>query len=189
MFALTLVDHLRLTFGHVIYTHRAHAQAAYAYGQRDRWIKAGEAGLLLVAATTSTLAAARNDWRYALVAAIAATIAVALLLLRLALDWERTASVHRDCAARLWHIREQYRALLADHRDGALTVEQARASRDALMETLQRIYEYAPPADRDLYEAARKSLPSVPDAALSDEEIDRFLPASLRKKDSALRAS
>ena len=29
MFQLTLVDHLRMTFGHIVYQHRAHAQIAY----------------------------------------------------------------------------------------------------------------------------------------------------------------
>ena len=38
MFPLSLVDHLRLTFGHVIYSHKAHAQAAERQARLDRWL-------------------------------------------------------------------------------------------------------------------------------------------------------
>ncbi|MGH9172712.1 MAG: SLATT domain-containing protein, partial [Vicinamibacterales bacterium] len=96
---------------------------------------------------------------------------------------------HRACSARLWHLREQYRAVLADLKDGALTLEAARDRRDALMATLQRIYEHAPPADREQYQTARQSLASLDEARLSDEEIDRFLPPTLKKAGSGTEVS
>lgn len=179
MFALTLVDHLRLTFGHVIYSHRAHARLAERYARWGRWLQGSEALLLLTTAVCSVALLTTGAWLYAGISAAAAGIAACILLLRLIVDFDRRAAAHRHCSAQLWPIREHYRALLGDLRDGNLTLDQARQRRDALMQTLQRVYEKAPPADRAAYEAARREMPADHDLVLSDEEVDRFLPASL----------
>jgi hypothetical protein len=49
------------------------------------------------------------------------------------------------------------------------------------MDMLRAVYEDAPPADRAVYDAARQALPGAHETALTDEEVDRFLPTSLQK--------
>jgi hypothetical protein len=181
MFGLTLIDHLRLTFGHIIYTHRAHAALALRHGRWSRILQTAEALLLIATTAAATAAAQTGQPAYAVTAAIAATLALIILVLRLASDLERSAATHRRCSAQLWHLREQYRALLADLQDEGITLEVARQRRDALMQHLHDVYRDAPPFDRSAYEAARATLPSQHEAGLSDEEIDRFLPDSLKK--------
>jgi conflict system pore-forming effector with SLATT domain len=185
MFPLSLVDHLRLTFGHVIYSHKAHARAAERQARLDRSLKAGEVLLLLATAicAVSLLFTLHVGW--AIAAAAGALAAAVLLVVRLALDLERSSSVHRACSADLWRVREQYRALLADLNDGVLTADAVRQRRDALMTTLHDIYEQAPPADQAAYQSARESLGTLDETVLSDEEIDRFLPRSLQKTGNA----
>ena len=112
-----------------------------------------------------------------------------VLVLRLAFDFERTAIAHRACSTQLWLLREQYRSVLSDLKDGVLSVEVARDRRDYLMEKLHRIYDNAPPADREQYQSAKQSLAAVNEATLTDEEIDRFLPPSLQKAGSAPQTS
>jgi hypothetical protein len=185
MFALSLVDHLRLTFAHVIYSHRAHAQAALRHTSIDRWLKAGEALLLLATALSAVAFVSTREPSLAVTTAVTAVLAVATLIVRLALDLEHVASTHRTCSARLWQMREQYRALLSDLSDGAISPEVARDRRDALMASLNRIYEQAPPADREAYQSARQSIGTSDETVLSDEEIDRFLPRSLQKAGKA----
>lgn len=182
MLGLTLVDHLRLTFGHVIYAHRAHTNVALRHATWNRWLQLAEAILVLTAALTAVAVAFTGLQAYGIVTAVAAASAAAVLLVRVVFDFERSANVHRACSARLWYIREQYRAVLADLRDELLTVDAAREKRDALMAAFHAVYEAAPPADRAAYEAARKALPASDGAELSDEELDRFLPASLQKR-------
>jgi hypothetical protein len=185
MFGLTLIDHLRLTFGHVIYSHRAHAQLAARYRRWSRSIQAVEAMMLVVTVVASVALLTTGEVIYAAVSAVAAAIALSAAISRLIVDFDTRASAHRACSAALWHVREQYRALLADLRDGDLTLEQARQRRDALMRTLQDVYEKAPLADRAAYEAARREVPADHDAVLSDEEVDRFLPPSLQIGDKS----
>lgn len=189
MFGLSLTDHLRLTFGHVVYSHRAHATTADRHARWNRWLKAAEALLMLSTAVASAVVVFTVNPQYAIAAAVAATLAMTVLVLRLAFDFERTAIAHRACSTQLWHLREQYRAVLSDLKDGVLTLEDARERRDQLMATLHRIYENAPPADRERYQSAKQSLSAVNEATLTDEEIDRFLPPSLQKADTAPQAT
>src|SRR5262245_47812837 len=112
MFPLSLVDHLRLTFGHVIYSHKAHAQAAERQARVDRWLKAAEVLLLLVTAISAVSLTFTLQAVWAFAAAAGSLLAIITLVVRLALDLERSSSIHRACSARLWRVREQYRALL-----------------------------------------------------------------------------
>ena len=181
MFGLTLVDHLRLTFGHVIYTHRAHTQLAWRHARWNRWAQGAEALLMLVAALASVALVFSGETAYGVVSATAASLGVCALIVRLVFDFDRTASAHRVCSARLWAIREQYRALLSDVKDESVTLDAARERRDVLMGMLHAVYEHAPPADSSVYDAARRAVPGAQEIALTDAELDRFLPVSLHK--------
>ena len=181
MLGLTLVDHLRLTFGHVIYTHRAHTQLAARCARWNRTLQVIEGLGLLAAVVWSVAILTTGEPAYGIATAAAAGAAVLALAARVMLDLEAAGNAHRECGARLWHIREQYRALLADLQDGHLTLDGARERRDTLMMTLHDIYEKAPMADQAAYEAARRAIPADHEAMLSDEEVDRFLPQTLHK--------
>jgi hypothetical protein len=181
MFGLTLTDHLRLTFGHVIYSHRTHAEIAARHARWHRWFTIAASVLMLATASASLATVFTAEVGYAIVAAVAAILAIAAAVAQLVCGFDRSALAHRACSANLWRIREQYRALLADLHDGAITIEVARDRRDALMTSLHRIYENAPPADREIYQAARQGMALTDETTLSDEEIDRFLPVSLHK--------
>lgn len=181
MFGLSLVDHLRLTFGHVIYTHRAHAALAWKHARWNRWLLGGEAILMLAAALAAVAVVSTGQTAFAVVAAVAAALAVCAVILRLVFDFDGSAVAHRACSARLWHIREQYRALLADLKDEHLTIDRARERRDELAGMLSAVYEHVPPADRAAYEAARRALPVEDETPVTDEEVDRFLPLALQK--------
>ena len=110
------------------------------------------------------------------------------LLIHLTLDLDRSAHAHASCATRLWHIREKYRALLSDLTDGAIGVDAVRRKRDELMVELREVYEDAPPAEQKAYQTAGQAIRTSDEAALSDEEIDRFLPKSLQAAAKTARA-
>ena len=179
MFHLTLLDHLRLTFGHVVYRHKAHAEIAQARARRSRWLRGTEALLTTGTALAAIAAAFGKGPAYSIAAAALATALLVVLLVHLTFDLDASARAHGACAARLWQIRERYRALLSDLTDGAIDVDAARRMRDALMLELHAIYQDAPPADRKAYEAAGHA--AADEAALTDDEIDLFLPRSLQK--------
>ena len=144
-------------------------------------LRVGETLLIAAAAMTSFGAVFGRGFGYAVATAVLAALSLAVLLVHLLFDYDASADAHRACSVRLWKIREQYRALMSDLRDGAIDLDTARNWRDALMKDVHATYESAPPADRQMYESARKILAASDEAALTDEEIDRFLPTSLQK--------
>lgn len=185
MFGLTLVDHLRLTFGHIIHTHGAHTRLALRHARMNRGVQLAEALCLIASVAASVAFLQTGQSGYGVAAVAAATLALVVLVVRVLFDFDRRAGAHRACGAHLWWLREQYRALLADLQDGHITIEAARERRDALMQRLHELYESAPPIDRTAYEAARGAVPPREEATLSDEEVDRFLPESLKKDDKS----
>jgi hypothetical protein len=181
MFDFTLLDHLRLTFGHIVYRHRAHAHIAYSRARWSRWLRAIEAVLMTGVAFATLSVAFGQGQPFATVAAILAGLALVTLLVHLTFDFDGSAQAHGVCASRLWYIREKYRSLLSDLSDGALALDAARNRRDGLMSELHGIYENAPPADYPAYQSAAKAILAAEESAMPDEEIDRFLPKSLQK--------
>jgi hypothetical protein len=179
MFQLSLVDHIRLSFGGVATGYRAHARAAERLAAR-----ASRANVIIVlvlglAAGAGMAALTGVRWSQ-ITAASLSTAALVAFAIRLALDFESRAYAHRACAAKLWLICEKYRALLAEVHDGLIDIPAAIQRRDDLMSEVQIVYEHALPTDRDAYQIAREALGAA-EAAPSDQEIDRLLPASLRQ--------
>src|SRR5690349_10152812 len=173
MFGVTLVDHLRMTFGHVVRHHEAHLRMARRRMQWGRALRALEAALMIGVASAALGAAFGASVRLAAVAAVLAVLALLALIVHLAFDLERSGQAHASCAARLWHVREEYRALLSDLADEAVDLETVRRRRDVLMEELQAVYEAAP---LESVQQAVTREAEREDAALTDKEIDLFLP-------------
>jgi hypothetical protein len=176
MFQLSLVDHIRLSFGSTVSAFEGHTQAA---ARLARWAWYGKLALLalLGVATAVSIAAAMRGGVYAMVAPVLTGMAFAACAAFIAIDPDTRIYGHRATAARLWLVCEKYRALLAEIHDQLLDLPAVAQRRDALLKEVSELFEQAPPADRTTYEIARKTLA----ASYSDEEVDRFLPQSLRR--------
>lgn len=180
MFELTLFDHLRMTFGHIVHRHRMHAELAQSRMRLDRALRIAEV-LLVTGVLVSALAGLYGrGYVYQIAGAVLATLALVAMLCHLTLDLDRSAHAHAACATRMLDIRERYRALLSDLHDGALGIDAVRRRRDELIAELRQVYEDAPPAERKAYQTAGQAIRTEDEKALTDEEIDRFLPKSLQ---------
>jgi hypothetical protein len=185
MFRLTVVDHLRLSFGHVVQNYTLHARKAERLAGLA-WTTKLIVLALLGVATATTVANLLGAGRPNQIAAVVATgLAFAGHALSLAIGFEPRMLAHRSCANRLWLVSEQYRALLAEIQDGLLDPAVVLTRRDELIHQVHAVYEHAPPIDRRSYETAREEVQKSPDVPLTDEQIDRFLPESLRKGSEA----
>jgi SMODS and SLOG-associating 2TM effector domain family 4 len=179
MFALSLIDTLRLAFGQVVYYHKAHTKAATSLARWSRWSRTAET-MLLVGVVISALGSAfGRGQHYATTAAVLASLALVIFLIHVTFDFEANARAHHVCSTRLWHIREQYRALLTDLTDNAIDPAVARARRDALMAEVTNVYESSPPITGHVFKTQRRAVDGAEEQAMSDREIDRFLPKSL----------
>ena len=182
MFQITLLDHLRLSFGSAIHAYKAHSAIAERLTRRLWQMRIAELVLLAGAVGAALAAAYRGQMRYAVLAAVLSCAALAVFTVYVAINLDACIYAHRWCASRLWLIREKYRALLSEMRDGMLTPEAVRERRDQLLNEMHAVDDHAPLVDRPTYQSARQALASAAETPLTDEEIDAFLPQSLRKE-------
>ena len=180
MFQVTLLDHLRMSFGGVVHDYYAHSSLAARLHRRAWQLRIAEFLLLGGALAANIMALVRLNPKYAVLGALCGGAALALFAVYVAMNLESRIHAHRWCASRLWLVREKYRALLSEIRDGALSLDDVRDRRNVLTAELHAIVEHAPAVDRPAYLSARQALKVADERALSDEEIDAFLPESLR---------
>ena len=183
VFQITLLDHLRLSFGGTVHAYKAHLAIAERLTRRVWQMRIGELLLLSGAVAAALTAAYRGQVRYAILAAVLSGAALIMFAVYIAINLDARINAHRWCASRLWLMREKYRALLSEMRDGMLSPEEVRERRDRLFSEMQALDDHAPLIDLPTYQSARQALASSAEAALTDEEIDRFLPQSLRKEE------
>ena len=180
MFQLSLVDHIRLSFGTVVGAYQGHTGAAVRLSRWDWYGQIATVSLVAVAAAASLLAI-RYGPAFQMVAAVTAALAFGVSAVQLAFDPAPRVYGHRACAARLWALCEKYRALLAEVQDQLLDVPAIISRRDALLQEFAALYEQSPPADRHTYEIAQKALTGPDLGGYSDQELDQFLPQALRR--------
>jgi hypothetical protein len=178
MFQLSLVDHIRLSFGSVATSYRAHSRTAERLTARARQSRLFVVVLLAFATGASLIAlTGSRPFRIATVSlAVSALVGYTIVL---SMDFEPRAYAHRACAAQLWLLCEKYRALLAEVHDGLIDLPAVTKRRDDLMREVQIVYEHALPADREAYRIAREAL-GAGESVPSDQDIDKLLPASMR---------
>ena len=180
MFRLSVVDHVRLNFGHAVQNYTVHAQAAErlaGFTARARIAVFVLLGVATAATVASLLGAPRP---YQIAAAVAMALAFVGHALYLALGFESRLFAHRSFAHRLWIVCERYRALLAEVQDGLVDRESILRRRDELIGQLHAVYEHAFVVDQQAHERVRQPAQGKGHGGLSDAEIDQFLPPSLR---------
>jgi len=188
MFQLTLIDHIRLSFAGVLSAYEGHADAA---ARLVRWAWYGKLTLLGILGLTAgaTLTAQQVGGGFRLVASTSAALAFAIWAIYVALDPEPRAYAHRASAARLWLLCEKYRALLTEIHDEVVDVPAITARRDALLQETSAAFERAAPADQQTYDIARRALTAGQKGHYSDQEVDQYLPAALRRAAPAAAAA
>ena len=184
MFQLSVVDHVRLSFGSVVGAYQAHADAAATLARWGWRTKLAMLALIGVAAVCS-LVALQHGRIFQIVGASATAAAFVACAVYAALDSEPRVYGHRASAARLWLLSEKYRALLADVHDDAIDLTTLIKRRDALMQEVAAVFEQAPPGDRHTYAIARRALSGGSKVGYSDQDVDEFLPPSLRRANNA----
>lgn len=181
---------MRECFGRVVYSTKTHEKCADLCMERLQWIKIAQ--IVLSAITTGgLLTAILGDPKISHEATVVSTLFSTALLVLTAymkdVDPGQQAEKHKKTASELWDIRESYLSILSDLHDGGLDITESREKRDELQSRLATIYSTAPRTNSKAYGIASNGLKAQEEMTFSDEEIDKFLPATLRRADSNLR--
>lgn len=184
MFQITLVDHVRLSFGTALAAYEGHAQAAATLARRSSYARIA---LLALAGTAAALSAIGVQGGYALHLISAILAAATFGTCAAYIGWNQQPLIygHRASAAKMWVICESYRALLAEMHEDLIDLPALQQRRNALLNDSAAVLAQAAPDDRYSYEIARDALSGPRGAGYPDSLIDRYLPPPLRKEASA----
>jgi hypothetical protein len=178
VFRLSIVDHIRLSFGHVVHNYTVHMRAAERQAAAAMYART-VIPALMAATTALSVAVILGAGRYTqIAAAVASALAFLSYAVVASLGLEDRVLAHRFVANRLWLLCEKYRALLAEIHDGLIDQDAIRVRRDGLIKDFHDIFEHATPTHRSADGAVARQARSG--AGLTDEQIDQFLPESLR---------
>lgn len=172
---------IREIYGRVVYTHKTHEKCADVLKERSDYLKFAEI-FLSAATTTSVLVVLFGDGKlFQLFAALFSTILLGLTLYSKDFNLLAIAEKHKQAALNILEIREKLLSLLIDIRIGNIEIEILQQRRDELNEELINTYRGAPKTINKAYQIASKALKENEEFTFSNEEIDKFLPESLRR--------
>lgn len=176
---IALEDQVRECYGRVVYTHKTHERMA---DQCAAILKKYKITQIILSALTSTAAIGvltTNETYIEIATVIVSFLTLFVSAYLKNFDPGATAQKHRDTAAKLWNVRESYLSLLTDLPQFPRDVVVSR--RDELQSELAGLYVGAPQTNGKAYEEAQDRLKNLEDMTFCDEEIDCFLPQSLKR--------
>jgi hypothetical protein len=177
-----LESQIRECFGRVVYSHKTHEKCADLLLTRHNRIKLLQIALSVITTGSLLVTLLGQSRASTIVAAIASAGLLALNSYTKDYDLGQMSQKHKATASDLWDIRESYFSLLTDINSGLTRKEDIVSKRDDLQEKLHAVYEAAPRSIPKAYGKAQEALKVNEELTFSDEEIDKFLPAPLRKK-------
>ena len=176
---ITFEDQIRECYGRVIYTHKTHERMADRCNVELRRFKWAQIVLSALTSAGAMGVVVRDEFWIEIGTAVVSFVTLVVAAYLKNFEPGATAQKHRDAAAKLWNVRECYLSLLTDLPQ--VPHEKAVERRDELQAMLAALYVGAPRTNGKAYAEAQDRLKTMEDMTFSDEEIDCFLPLSLRR--------
>lgn len=179
---ISLLETVRESFGRVVYTHKTHEKMAEILEQKRATATVIE--VISISLTASGLISLNfyDETAIKLISAFLAFVSLGFTLYKAFGNLDTRIAENQKAACELWLIREQYINLISDFSERRLSPEEAQTQRNHLQELTYKIYREAPKTTSCAYKRAQKALKENEDFTFTVEEIDKFLPASLRLK-------
>ncbi len=155
MFALTVIDHVRLNSEQSAQNYTVHARAAERLARFALTVRIAVLAFITIAAGTATVSAIVPDRPVHIAAAIAALLALASYAAYLTVGIEARVLAHRAFAHRLWLLAERHRSLLTEIEQGLIDPATALNRRDELIQQSHAAYEHGFAPDQVGHETAR----------------------------------
>ena len=178
---LVLEAQLRENYGKIIYSHKTQEKCADILTRRNNLIKNIQIGLSAIVTAGLFIKLFRGEEWALIVSMVVSTLQLALTAFLKEFKLGETIQKHQTAALEIWEVREEYLSLLTDLKSNAISLGDARSKRDKLLAKLSKTYKGAPRTFSQAYEQARQALQIDEELTFDEKEIDKFLPAELRR--------
>jgi len=177
---ISLIETIRESFGRIVYTHKTHEKMTEIFESKRGWATAGE--IIATSLTASGLISLNfyNDNFIKISAALLAFLSLSMALYKSFAMLDNRIGSHQKTAWKLWIMRERYINLISDVSENRISDQEAQKIRDDLQTETHKIYEDAPQTTACAYAKAQKALKKSEDFTFTADEINRFLPKSLK---------
>lgn len=169
--------------GKVAWTHKIQEKQADIY--RENGDNAEIWKIVLSAVTSSGILAVAfgvdSIW-FKIITAIIALLSTGVNLYLKKYDFVTLEREHKECAVEWLGLREDYIALIAEIRADIISDEDLITRRNELLEKYKEIVKKSPNTTGKAYLKASEALKINLDDLISEEEINKFLPAELRRE-------
>ena len=174
-----LLDTVKQTFASVVWTHKVQENQADIYVKRYRCFETID---IIAGALTSAgiVASIFEDAIWVKVAAgLLSFVSLAIAAYFKSFDLQTLAKAHKEAANGFLGIRDDLLVIISDiHR--RKDIDGIDAAYKAVRTRLNKLYSTAPQTTKAALDAASEALGEDKEYTYSKEEIDRFLPESLR---------
>lgn len=170
---------IREVFGRIVYTHKTYEKAADLCFKRGNTIKLINVILLTLTSGSAIGSLIRGDY-FIIATSILSTLSLFYLVYQLSFDPIHYGEEYKECAKKLWYIREKYQNLIADIMNERYQSQEIAEKRDGLLTELNTILDHSPTTDGRAYSTARSALRIDEEMTFTIEEINNFLPEKLR---------
>ncbi len=177
---------VRQTFANTVFTQKVQEVACEFQEKNSTVVKIINLFLVLIVLTMLVVQAYNpSNLSYSYLGAGITIIEIIFLITQLNFNFEQKAILHKNSALKFMGLRDEYRSLIADIMNNSYSIKEIIIKRDHLQNKYQTICSFSPQTGRKEYQEAQKRLNKRgvvegEDFTWSDEEIDRFLPKTLR---------
>lgn len=170
-----LEDSVRNSYGSVVWSHKIQEKQADIYSNKYKILETiSIATASLTSAGIIAIIFVDPFWLKLISAFVSAYVR--------SFDLQKSISLHKTTANKLIVVRDQYKLLLLAIKLKKDNVVNLYKEYELLVKRTDEIYAEAPNTTEKAVEQARVALNIKKDNTFSDEEIDSFLPESLRRK-------
>lgn len=176
-----LLENLYNALGKVIYTNKTHEKEIELLTNTIKLLQIFEIVLISLTAGGTITIIFGLGIKLQIITAILATLATMITIYQMSFNPEQLIVDHRRSARKLWFIREKYVNLIDDYCDKVITEKECIKKRDELLEEVYEIYRETPVTSEKAFKLARKSLNIADEKDISNEELIKLLPKSIKK--------
>lgn len=177
-----LEDIVKVSYGGVVWSHKIQEKQSDIYAKKYKRMETVNIGAASLTSVGIVAMIFTDPLWLKLVSALISFATVYITAYYKSFDLHKLIVSHKATANKLIAVRDQYKVLLTKIRLQSDSVENLLLSYEGLVKEADAIYLEAPSTTDNAVDRAREALKVKLDNSFSTEEIDSFLPDSLRRK-------
>lgn len=173
---------VRDSYSSVVWSHKIQEKQSDIYAEKFKMLETVNIGAASLTSVGIIAMIFTDPLWLKLVSALVSFVTVFITAYYKSFDLQKLVSSHKSTANKLIAIRDQYKVLLTEIKLQSDSVEKLLTKYKELVKETDAIYLEAPTTTDKAVNRAREALKIKKDNSFTDDEIDSFLPVSLRRE-------